>query len=100
MGYLIFSTRQEAIDIEAKIVSNMLNESNKNRVQSGGLLSVTTTGIIDLSAIKTTKWADVIELTDNRFAIIAPHKELMNGIDIKISELNQTDFPQIESPFL
>jgi len=99
MGYLVFSTRQEAIDIEAKIVSNMLDESNQNRVQSGELLSVTTNGVIDLSAIKTTKWANLIELTDNRFAIIAPPKELMNGIDIKISELNETDFPQAESLF-
>jgi hypothetical protein len=100
MGYLVFKIEQEAIEAESIISANMINQSEKERQSEEGLLSIGTDGQVRADSTITTKWADVIELADGRFAIVAPdNEELFEGKAFVVVALGQDDFPQPENPF-
>jgi hypothetical protein len=93
MGYLVFKTEQEAIEAEKIISANMIAQSEKERQSEEGLLSVGTDGQVRPDATITNKWADVIELVDGRFAIVAPdNEELFEGNAFEVVRLTENDF--------
>jgi hypothetical protein len=98
MGYLVFNDIEQAQAVNNQIIANML-ASESERVTGSGLLSISVNGNLRAEAIKTTQWAEVIELTNNRFAIPAPPEKYMDGINEPIVALEQDDFPQAENPF-
>ena len=101
MGYLVFKTEQEAIEAESIISDNMIAQSEKKRQSNEGLLSIGTDGQVRPDATITTKWADVVELADGRFAIVAPdNEELFAGHSFQVVELTFKDFPLPDEAFL
>jgi hypothetical protein len=98
MGYLVFNTEQEAIEAESIISANMVAQSEKKRQSDEGLLSIGTDGQVRPDATITTKWADVVELVDGRFAIVAPdNEELFAGHSFEVLELTDKDFPIVDN---
>lgn len=87
MGYLTYTTKEQAESQESLLSSNIRNwmeENQPERIKEGALVSVDVSGNLQPTATKTNKWADVIEGENSKFGFVCPTQNDMGIVPIEV----------------
>jgi hypothetical protein len=88
MGYLTYTTQAEAEQQEQLLSANIrawIATNYPERIAENGLISIDTSGQLQPTATVTTKWADVIEGDNDRFAFVCPTQDDLKAVPLDVA---------------